>query len=129
MTCDGETVARELRDREPIFHRHDHGITRDAFYAMTVTDYWEVGASGIVYDRATILGELDRRSADPAYDPMDGLELSDFAVREAGAGVWLATYALRQGDRWSRRVSVWRRQNGGDWVLVYHQGTVFSPPR
>ena len=90
---------------------------------MTVVDYWEVGASGIVYDRPTLLDELERRFADPAYDPMDGLELNDFVVREAGEDVWLATYALRQGARHSRRVSVWRRSDG-DWLLVYHQGTV-----
>ena len=66
---------------------------------MTVADYWEVGASGAVYDRQTLLDELERRFADPAYDPMEGLELTDFAVREAGTDVWLATYALRQGDR------------------------------
>ena len=69
----------ELRDREPIFHRPEHGTTRADFEAMTVADYWEVGASGTVYDRATLLDELDRRFADPAYHPMDGLELTDFA--------------------------------------------------
>ena len=73
MTIDRETALRELRDREPIFHRPEHGTSRAAFEAMTVPDYWEVGASGTVYDRETLLDELDRRFADPAYDPMDGL--------------------------------------------------------
>jgi hypothetical protein len=126
MTIDRVTVERELRDREPIFHRPDHGTSRAAFEAMTVADYWEVGASGAVYDRQTLLDELARRFADPAYDPMDGLELTDFAVRKAGVDVWLATYALRQGERQSRRVSVWRRADGA-WILVYHQGTVVPP--
>ena len=123
MTIDRETALRELRDREPIFHRPEHGTSRAAFEAVTAPDYWEVGASGTVYDRERLLDELDRRFADPAYDPMDGIELTDFAVRQAGDDVWLATYALRQGERRSRRVSVWRRSDGG-WLLAYHQGTV-----
>ena len=125
MTTDRATVERELRDREPIFHRPEQGTKHAAFEAMTVADYWEVGASGTVYDRTTLLDELVRRFADPSYDPMAGLELSDFAVRQAGKDVWLATYVLRQGERLSRRVSVWRH-SGGSWILVYHQGTVAS---
>ena len=119
-------VARELRDREPIFHRPEHGTSRADFEAMTAIDYWEVGASGRIYDRQTCLDELERRYADSTYDPMAGLEVSDFAVREAGDDVWLATYGLRQGERHTRRVSVWRRA-GTDWILMYHQGTVISP--
>ena len=126
MRIDAALVSRELRDREPIFHRPEHGTKRSDFEAMTVIDYWEVGASGRIYDRQTCLDELDRRYADRTYDPMAGLEVSDFAVREASDDVWLATYGLRQGERDTRRVSVWRRA-GADWILIYHQGTVISP--
>ncbi len=80
MSTDAALVARELRDREPIFHRPAHGSSRADFEAMTVIDYWEVGASG----------------------------------------------TIRQGERRTRRVSVWRR-TGTAWILVYHQGTVISP--
>jgi hypothetical protein len=114
-----------LRGREPVFHRPEHGTSRAAFEAMTVADYWEVGASGRVYDRAFVLDTLSQRYADPAYDPMAGLEVDEFAVRRAGAGVWLATYRLRQGDRLTRRASLWR-QAGDGWQLLYHQGTVIS---
>ena len=126
MSTDAALIARELRDREPIFHRPEYGTSRADFEAMTIIDYWEVGASGSIYDRQTCLDELERRYAHPTYDPMAGLEVSDFAVREAGDDVWLATYGLRQGERHTRRVSVWRRA-GEDWVLMYHQGTVISP--
>lgn len=126
MSTDAALIARELRDREPIFHRHEYGTSRADFEAMTIIDYWEVGASGSIYDRQTCLDELERRYADPTYDPMAGLEVTDFAVREAGDDVWLATYGLRQGERNTRRVSVWRRA-GGNWTLIYHQGTVISP--
>jgi hypothetical protein len=122
---DPDLVRAELRDREPIFHRPERGTSRAAWEAMTVPDYWEVGASGAVYDRAVVLDTLAARYADPAYDPMAGMALDDFAVRRAGDSVWLATYRLRQGGRVSRRVSVWQRAADG-WRLVYHQGTVVS---
>jgi hypothetical protein len=120
-----DEVTAELRSREPIFHRPEHGTDRAAFEAMTVPDYWEVGASGRIYDRATVLAVLEERYADPGYDPMDGLEVRDFACRALGACTWLATYNLRQGERDTRRASVWQRVDGR-WVLVYHQGTVIS---
>ncbi len=120
---DPDRASSDLRDREPIFHRPEHGTTRAAFEAMTAPDYWEVGASGRAYDRATVLDELERRYADPAYDALRGLEVSEFACRDAGGDVWLATYRLRQGDRETRRLSVWR-WTGAGWLLLYHQGTV-----
>jgi hypothetical protein len=126
MNAEPSTAARELREREPLFHRREHGASRADFEAMTVADYWEVGASGRIYDRQMCLNELERRFADPTYDPLAGLEVNDFAVREAGDGVWLATYRLRQGERDTRRLSVWRQTRAG-WVVVFHQGTVISP--
>jgi hypothetical protein len=99
MSPTPDEVLAELRSREPIFHRPEHGTSRAAFERMTMPDYWEVGASGQIYDRATVLAELDRRYADPGYDPMEGLEVSDFASRAVGDGTWLATYHLRQGPR------------------------------
>ena len=129
MPVDDETLAddvlAELRSREPIFHRPEHGTDRAAFEAMMAPDYWEVGASGRIYDRAAVLAELDRRYADPGYDPMEGLEVRVFSCRATGEGTWLATYHLRQGERETRRVSVWQRQDGR-WVLIYHQGTVIT---
>jgi len=126
MSANASVVARELREREPLFHRREHGASRADFEAMTVAGYWEVGASGSIYDRETCLNEVERRFADPTYDPLAGLEVSEFAVREAGDGVWLATYRLRQGDRDTRRLSVWQQTKGG-WVVVFHQGTVIPP--
>jgi len=125
MSAEAMVVARELREREPLFHRREHGVSRADFEAMTAADYWEVGASGAVYDRQTCLDELERRFADPTYDPLAALEVSDFGVRKAADGVWLVTYRLRQVERDTRRLSVWRRTGGG-WVVLFHQGTVIS---
>jgi hypothetical protein len=115
----------ELRDLEPIFHRSAAGTPRAEFAAMVAGDYWEVGASGTVYRLDEVLDTLERRYADPAYDPMAGLEVSDLAVRQAGDGTWLVTYRLRQERRLTRRLTVWRR-DGDRWVALYHQGTVIG---
>jgi hypothetical protein len=118
-------ALEELRSREPIFHRPEHGTGRADFDAMMAPDYWEVGASGRIYRRAEVLDILERRYGDPTYDPMAGHDVSDFACRAVGDGIWLATYRLRQGDRDTRRVTVWRREDAW-WAVVYHQGTVIE---
>ena len=118
-------AATELRDLEPIFHRSPPGTTRAQFAKMVADDYWEVGASGTVYRRDEVLDVLERRYADPAYDPEAGLEVSGFACRAAGDGTWLVTYGLRQDARLTRRLTVWRREAGA-WIALYHQGTVIT---
>jgi len=118
-------VAAVLRSREPIFHRLPLGATRRDLEAMTADDFWEVGASGRVYDRATALDVVERRYADPPYDPMAGLVVSDFGCRPLSADTWLVTYHLMQDERATRRSSIWRRTPTA-WQLVYHQGTVIE---
>jgi hypothetical protein len=124
MESDGERpIADELRSREPIFHRTEHGTSRADWEAMTDPAFWEVGASGNVYARAEVLDTVVKRFADAEYDPMDGLEVEHFTVRRLDGVAWLATYLLHQGPRITRRASVWRRDGAG-WLLLYHQGTV-----
>jgi hypothetical protein len=113
-------VLAELRGREPIFHREELGTTRGDFEAQTVEDYWEVGASGRRYEREFIWGVLERRYAAGAPDVW---ETDEFECRELGVDTYLLTYRLRQGVRVTRRVTVWRRSEGG-WQALYHQGTV-----
>jgi hypothetical protein len=122
-----DDVAHQLRALEPIFHRSPQGSTRADFEAMTSDDFWEVGASGAVYDRQWCLDELARRYADPAYDPLLGMAIDTFAVQQLGPDVWLVTYRLFQDERETRRATVWRRE-ANRWIAAYHQGTVVSPP-
>ena len=119
----GETQAAELlalRAREPLFHRPEFGTARADFERMIVDDYWETGASGRCYDRAFVLDVLERRHAAPHDDPW---ETSDFRCRALGARTWLLTYTLRQGERLSRRMTLWREDADG-WRALYHQGTL-----
>ena len=120
-------IVSQLRRLEPVFHRSVPGTTTRAdFEAMTSDDFWEVGASGTIYDRHWCIEELTRRYADPTYDPMGGMAVDDFAVRPLSADVWLVTYRLFQGERETRRATVWRRE-GDRWVALYHQGTLVAP--
>ena len=51
-----DAEAREaLQAREPIFHRPELGTSRVNFERMTDESFWEVGASGRVYDREFVL--------------------------------------------------------------------------
>lgn len=117
-TSDGGNVLRELTAREPLFHRTERGTSRAAFEAMTADDFWEVGASGVRYDREFVWSVLEKRYAEGAPDEW---ETSDFACRALSGRTYLLTYRLRQGSRVTRRASIWERADD-DWRVVYHQG-------
>jgi hypothetical protein len=115
-----ETLA-ELRAREPIFHHPEFGTTRADFDNMMAPGFWEVGASGRRYSRESILDELERRNAGE-YDA-GRLEATDFHCSKLAGEVYLLTYTLFQGERKTRRATIWQR-DAGDWKIVFHQGTV-----
>jgi len=114
-------VLRQLMRREPIFHRPEFGTTRADFENMTDPAFCEVGASGRRYSREYVLDILEQRHARPIEDEM--LKASDFHCLEIAPDNYLLTYTLLQGERLTRRSTIWRRQ-GPAWKIVYHQGTV-----
>ena len=117
-------ILQELRSREPVFHRPEFGTTRADFSAMTEEDFWEVGASGRRYSRKHVLDVLEDRHQVASHLALeDTWEASDFACRELGIDTYLLTYTLAQGQRKTRRATVWRR-SGEDWKILFHQGTV-----
>jgi hypothetical protein len=118
-------ILTELQLREPIFHRRELGTTRADFEAITASDFWEVGASGEVYSRERVWASLERRYGDPDYWAGDSWETSDFLCRQLTPNAYLLTYTLRQQERVTRRLTVWKR-SGDAWEIVYHQGTVVS---
>ena len=117
-------VLADLRRREPIFHRPEFGTTRTEFEAMVENDFWEVGASGRRYARKYILEELEKRARTPEEDLW---ETTDFRCQELAADLYLLTYTLRQGERVTRRTTIWRRATDG-WKIVFHQGTIVENP-
>lgn len=116
-------VLNELRQREPIFHHPGSGTSRTDYARMVVDDFWEIGASGQRYSREFVLDVLEARLANPV-DESDW-ESRDFHVRELAPDVYLLTYTLRQGERLTRRSTIWRRA-GDDWKIVFHQGTIVT---
>lgn len=115
-----DDVMRALIDREPIFHRPELGTTRRDFEHMTEDDFWEVGASGRRYSREYVLDILEQRYASPHEDLW---EARDFHCRELAPDNYLLTCTLLQGERVTRRATIWGRR-GGTWKIVYHQGTL-----
>ena len=124
LTTDPELVEilEELSRREPIFHRPELGTTRADFEAQTAEDFWEVGASGRRYNRDFVLATLEERWAHPHEDPW---ETSEFHCRELADDTYALTYTLRQGDRVTRRLTLWRRV-GPAWKILFHQGTAVA---
>ncbi len=122
------SVLEELMRREPVFHRAEFGLTRADFERMTVADFWEVGASGRCYSRAYVLDELEQRYQVRRENPLpDSMQASGFYCRQLAEDVFLLTYTLLQGDRKTRRSTIWQRMPEG-WKIIYHQGTVVQNP-
>jgi len=120
---DGEhTRIQELMEREPLFHRAQFGTTRKDFEKMTAPVFWEVGASGRRFSRQFVLETLEKRYENSTEDVW---EIGDFHCLEIAADNYLVTYTLIQGERITRRATIWRRTGEG-WQVVYHQGTVVA---
>jgi hypothetical protein len=113
-------VLHELMRREPLFHRAEFGTTRKDFEKMTAPDFREVSASGRRFSREFVLDALEARYEHPTEDVW---EVGDFHCLEIAADNYLVTYTLIQGERMTRRATIWRRTVDG-WQIVYHQGTI-----
>ena len=113
-------MLEELKRREPIFHRPEYFGSRADVEKATAADFWEIGASGRRYSRAYVLETLAARAEEPFEDQF---EARDFHCRGLGADVYLLTYTLLQGERLTRRSTLWRRLPQG-WQILFHQGTV-----
>jgi ribonuclease HI len=106
-----EACTLELRLLDPAV-RSD----RRAAERLLHPDFVEIGGSGRVWDRASVLNALgEEQSAPPAVTELKGEWLTRDAV--------LVTYrAQRPDDTASLRASVWLRDAHG-WRVRFHQGT------
>jgi len=84
-------------------------------------DFAEFGSSGRVWDRLSI-------TAATADSPRD-IEATGMQARRLGPDAFLVTYTSHDGARHALRSSTWIRE-GGQWLLLFHQGTVLTdaPP-
>jgi hypothetical protein len=116
-------VMRELMQREPLFHRPEFGTTRKDFEKMIAPAFWEVGASGRRYSRQFVLDVLEERYEKPTEAVW---EIGDFHCFEIATDNYLVSYTLIQGERVTRRTTIWRRTAEG-WQILFHQGTIVTP--
>lgn len=86
---------------------------------LLADEFREFGASGRVYDKASILAELS--AANPA-----ALSLTDFACQQLAPTIALVTYRSQRSDangtRQALRSSVWIHRDDR-WQILFHQGT------
>jgi len=104
-------ILQELSGREPLFHHPELGTSRRDFEAMTAADFWEVGASGRRYSREYVLDVLAGRKDDS--QPIDIWSTTDFHCRQLAPQVYLLTYTLFQGERTTRRSTIWQKTPQG----------------
>jgi hypothetical protein len=116
-------VLEELRRYEPIFHTQEFGLAAADGDRRMAPDYWEVGASGRRYSRAFILRHLEEKP--PVEARRAGWRTSGHALRSLGPDTFLMTYTFQQGDRLTRRATIWRDAPQG-WMILFHQGTVIA---
>jgi hypothetical protein len=89
---------------------------------MTADDFWEIGASGNLYDRDFVIATLLERYKTPEADD---LVCSDFKLRRLAEDLYQLNYVLQQAGRLTRRTTLWKKA-GEKWQILFHQGTPIS---
>lgn len=115
-------IQRELVAREPIFHHPEFAGDRYALETMTEETFWEVGASGRRYSRDFVIETVLTRYRNGYADDW---RVEEVYCQEVAEKNYLLTYTLYQGNRVTRRATLWRDTLAG-WKVVYHQGTLVA---
>lgn len=114
-------ILEDLSAREPIFHRREFGTSRADLERMTDDAFWEIGASGNIYQRAYVIETLlERYEKGPE---LHDWPCRDFTIMGLAESLFLLSYTLDEPDRVTRRSTIWRRTDEG-WKIVFHQGTL-----
>jgi hypothetical protein len=114
-------ILEELSAREPIFHRREFGTSRQDLDRMMDANFWEIGASGKVYQRNVVIETLlERYRSGP--EPHDW-PCRNFTLTVLAEALYLLSYILDEPGRVTRRSTIWRWSHTG-WKIVFHQGTM-----
>jgi ribonuclease HI len=100
----------ELRLLDPEVRRDRAAVAR-----LLHRDFVEFGASGRVWDAASLLEALED-------EPGEGTDVSDLAAQRLSPDVVLVTYGAHTAGQSTLRASVWVRE-GSSWRVRFHQGT------
>ncbi|MFD5120237.1 DUF4440 domain-containing protein [Streptomyces sp. NPDC058385] len=109
-------IEGELRLLDPAVRR-----SPELLGALLHPDYFEFGASGRRWDRASIIAELCA-TREPGVRP---LTVSRMKGVRLGPGLVHLTFDTDRNGVCAHRSSLWR-QGDEDWLLYFHQGTPFS---
>ena len=92
----------------------------DQLRTLLHKDFAEIGRSGRLWDRNTIITSLGEETERPT--PVT----DEWAFAEISPGLVLVTYRIQRESGDSRHSSIWDVSNG-DPVLRFHQGTLVQP--
>ncbi|WP_293863231.1 nuclear transport factor 2 family protein [uncultured Alsobacter sp.] len=115
-----EILALELRLQDPAVRADAAAVG-----ALLMPDFFEIGSSGTLEDRAAIVGRLQDEARAGGFVPPT---VTDATLRPLPGGLVALTYTTSRPtpDGPPRRVlrtSVWAN-DGGKWRMAFHQGTV-----
>lgn len=88
--------------------------------ALLEAGFREIGASGRLFDRASIMAELKAEEGG-ALETLS----SEIATEVVADDLVLLTYLLQEPGRTTRRSSLWRLSPDGPRI-VFHRGTVVN---
>lgn len=117
-----EDISKELEAREPLFHLP---VSREELERQVDVNFWEVGASGNVYDRDRVINGVAERFEKGTEPDTSNWVKTYFQCKELGPDTYMVTYQLDQEGRLTRRLTIYRLSDG-DWKLLYHQGTIIQ---
>jgi hypothetical protein len=109
-----EVVRRELLLLEPEVRNDPARVL-----ALVHPDFREHGASGRVWDAATVPGATAGTT--------ERIRATGVRARRLGPDAVLVTYTSDAAGRRALRSSVWVREQGREWLLLFHQGTLTGP--
>lgn len=123
-----DAILEQLVAREPLFHHRELVFSAQTFDLEVADDFWEVGASGRVYDREAVKDSILRRLAETNVDAMvtEEWRTEEHLLRDLGPDTYLLTYVLHGQGRLTRRATIWRHNEAKGWHALYHQGTVVA---
>lgn len=108
-----DVVERERRLLDPAVRR-----SPEVAGELIDPEFREFGASGRVWDRASVLAMM--ASPDDAPPPVT----DNWHATRLADDVVLLTYRTRRTGRATLRSSLWRRGDEAGWRVVFHQATV-----
>ena len=116
------SLLQELQRLEVELHHPGVRCSRERLEQLLHPEFHEVGRSGRLYNRETIVNFLAAQESQPVVSP------EAFSVSELAPGVALLTYRstlLEENKGLAHHTlqpSVWLKTSAG-WQLRYHQGT------